>query len=103
MSAAPRKPQDPAVIQAGLLSLLKALNGLPADSLAGAAYISALRRRGEDLAALGGVEALARGSSRSPRRLVGPRRCDQRGLVDHPGMDCMSRRLPALPMCRRGG
>lgn len=58
MKVTARKPQDATSIKAGVLSLLTALDGLPADSLAGAAYIAALRRRGEDLAALGGVEAL---------------------------------------------
>lgn len=58
MSAPARKPQDPATITAGLLALLGALNGAPAGSPAGAAYTAALRRRGEDLAVAGGVEAL---------------------------------------------
>lgn len=53
-----RKSQDAATIMAGLLSLLRALDGLPVDSLASAAYIAALRRRGEDLAAVGGIAAL---------------------------------------------
>ena len=60
MSRAPagRKPQDPAAVRAGLLALLVALDGAPAGSPAASAYTAALRRRGEDLAALGGVEAL---------------------------------------------
>lgn len=60
MSRAPaaRKPQDAATVTAAVLSILDALAGTPAGSPAGNAYVSALRRRGEDLAALGGVEAL---------------------------------------------
>lgn len=56
--AAPRKPQDPAAITAGLLALLDALAGAPPGSPAAGAFVSALRRRGEELAAVGGVEAL---------------------------------------------
>ncbi|BCM88103.1 hypothetical protein [Methylobacterium indicum] len=58
MPAPARKPQDPAAIRAGLLALLVALDGTPAGSPAAAAYVSALRRRGEDLAAAAGIEAL---------------------------------------------
>ncbi|AWN52174.1 hypothetical protein [Methylobacterium sp. 17Sr1-1] len=58
MKASVRKPQDAASIKAGVLSLLVALDGTPPGSPAGAAYTAALRRRGEDLAAAGGVEAL---------------------------------------------
>lgn len=58
MSAPARKPQDAATITAGLLALLTALAGTPPGSPAGNAYVSALRRRGEDLAIAGGVEAL---------------------------------------------
>lgn len=57
-SAITRKPQDAATITAGLLALLTALDGTPPGSLAGAAYTAALRRRGEDLAAIGGRDAL---------------------------------------------
>lgn len=53
-----RKPDDAATITAAVLSILTALDGTPAGSPAGAAYTAALRRRGEDLAALDGVEAL---------------------------------------------
>lgn len=58
MSVSPRKPQDTATITAGLLALLTALDGTPAGSPAGAAYVAALRRRGEDLAIAGGPDAL---------------------------------------------
>lgn len=53
-----RKPQDAAAVVSAILSILDALAGTPPGSPAGNAYISALRRRGEDLAALGGVDAL---------------------------------------------
>ncbi|WP_053220807.1 hypothetical protein [Methylobacterium indicum] len=53
-----RKSQDAATITAGLLAILDALAGAPAGSPAVGAFVSALRRRGEDLAAVGGVEAL---------------------------------------------
>ncbi len=53
-----RPPQDAATITAGLLAILNALAGAPAGSPAAGAFVSALRRRGEDLAAAGGVEAL---------------------------------------------
>ena len=52
------KPQDASTITAALLALLTALEGIPAGSPAGAAYTAALRRRGEELAAIGGLEAL---------------------------------------------
>ncbi|MBK3400825.1 hypothetical protein [Methylobacterium ajmalii] len=56
--AAPRKPQDAATIAASLAALLDALAGAPPGSPAAGAFVSALRRRGEELAAVGGVEAL---------------------------------------------
>ena len=53
-----RKPQDASSITAALLALLTALEGSPAGSPAGAAYTTAIRRRGEELAAVDGAEAL---------------------------------------------
>ena len=41
-----------------LRQLLAALDGAPAGSPAAGAFVAALRRRGEDLARIGGVEAL---------------------------------------------
>ncbi len=55
---AARKPQDASTITTALLSLLTALEGIPAGSPAGAAYTAAIRRRGEELAAVGGHGAL---------------------------------------------
>ncbi|TGD91806.1 hypothetical protein [Methylobacterium nonmethylotrophicum] len=57
-TALTRKPQDASTITAALLALLTALEGIPAGSPAGAAYTAAIRRRGEELAAVGGAEAL---------------------------------------------
>lgn len=53
-----RKPQDASTVTAALLALLTALEGIPAGSPAGAAYTAAIRRRGEELAAVGGADAL---------------------------------------------
>ncbi len=55
---AARKPQDASTITTALLALLMALEGIPAGSPAGAAYTAAIRRRGEELAAVGGLDAL---------------------------------------------
>jgi len=55
---ASRKPHDASTITAALLALLTALEGIPAGSPAGAAYTAAIRRRGEELAAVGGADAL---------------------------------------------
>ena len=55
---ATRKRRNASTITTALLALLTALEGIPAGSPAGAAYTAALRRRGDDLAVAGGVEAL---------------------------------------------
>ncbi|TNC04641.1 hypothetical protein FF100_36435 [Methylobacterium terricola] len=57
-TTAARKTQDSATITSGLLALLTALHGAPAGSPAASAYTAALRRRGEDLSAIGGRDAL---------------------------------------------
>lgn len=76
-----RKPQDPAAIAAALLSLVVALEGIPAGSPAGAAYTAAIRRRGEDLAAAGGVEALR--EARTAAIAAAPDRAETRAaLID---------------------
>lgn len=58
LKTSPHQPQDAWTITAALLALLTALEGIPAGSPAGAAYTAAIRRRGEELAAIGGTEAL---------------------------------------------
>ena len=58
MRSTAREPDDAATITAAVLSILTALDRTPAGSPAATAYTAALRRRGEDLAALGDVEAL---------------------------------------------
>ena len=58
MATSPHKPQDTAAVKAAILSILAALAGAPAGSPAAGAFLSALRRRGEELSAIGGIEAL---------------------------------------------
>ena len=58
MRSPAREPQDASTITAALLAILTALEGIPAGSPAGAAYTAAVRRCGEELATIGGVEAL---------------------------------------------
>lgn len=77
--APPRKPQDAATITAGLLALLTALDGTPPGSPAGAAYTAALRRRGEELAAAGGVEALR--EARTAALAAAPDRAEARAAA----------------------
>ncbi len=52
------QPQDASTITTALLALLTALEGIPAGSPARAAHTAAIRRRGEELAAVGGHGAL---------------------------------------------
>ncbi|UHC20483.1 hypothetical protein LRS73_35490 (plasmid) [Methylobacterium currus] len=81
MNAPARKPQDAGTITAALLSLVVALEGIPAGSPAGAAYTAAIRRRGEDLAAAGGVEALR--EARAAAIAAAPDRAETRAaLID---------------------
>ncbi len=79
--ATARKPQEPAAIRAGLLALIAALAGAPAGSPAAGAYTAAVRRRGEELAAIGGVHALR--EARAAAIASAPDRSEARGaLID---------------------
>ncbi|OAS20780.1 hypothetical protein [Methylobacterium platani] len=81
MATPPRKPQDTATVTAAVLSILSALAGAPAGSPAAGAFVSALRRRGEDLAGLGGVEALR--EARAAAIAADPAHAETRaGLID---------------------
>ncbi len=81
MKAAARKPQDAATITVGLLAILDALAGAPIGSPAAGAYTAAVRRRGEELAAIGGVHVLR--EARAAAIASAPDRNEARGaLID---------------------
>lgn len=73
-----RKLQDTSTITAALLALLTALEGIPAGSPAGAAYTTAIRR-GEELAAVDGAEALR--TAHAAALGAAPERAEARTIV----------------------
>lgn len=74
--AAAPPPDSPERIGAATIALLTAIEGAPSGSPAATAFRSALRRKGQDLAAAGGPSALADVLARI--RIADPARAETR-------------------------